>query len=317
MAYNILITGTSSYGVGEGLLKVLYKSAYRDQLRLIGASNSELSAYKHLVSKYYVLPSVGEDNYYEQLCRVVREECVHIVIPGSEAEMLFFSRNKERIEFELNVDIWVNKYEIIETFDDKSRAEAFFKKNHFNTPPSYEENRRSFPIVIKPTHGKSSEGIFIVHDKKQYEAVIELYRTLEQAVIVQQFIEKDREFTVSLINLGVDVEILCMERILNKGATQYAKIVPDACVIEMSQRLHSVLGNEIILNLQIIQQGDDYYCIEVNPRFSGSASMRADLGFNEFDILFAYKYLGRRHMYNLKQDAYCIRGYQEFVYGVE
>ena len=44
MAYNILITGTSSYGVGEGSLKVLYKSAYRDQLRLIGASNSELSA---------------------------------------------------------------------------------------------------------------------------------------------------------------------------------------------------------------------------------------------------------------------------------
>ncbi|GAI90969.1 unnamed protein product, partial [marine sediment metagenome] len=56
MRYNVLVTGTSSYGVGEGLLKSINKSEYRNQLNLIGASNSKLTAYKNLVDSYYILP---------------------------------------------------------------------------------------------------------------------------------------------------------------------------------------------------------------------------------------------------------------------
>src|SRR5690606_9150987 len=131
---------------------------------------------------------------------------------------------------------------------------------------SFENNQQVFPLVIKPTQGKSSEGLFVVHDEYQFEAVMKLYQILDKPVIIQRYIESDREFTVSLINLGTEIEVLCMERILNKGATQYSKINNDPNVIEIANQVHGVLGKEFILNLQIIQKRDEYYLIEINPR---------------------------------------------------
>jgi carbamoyl-phosphate synthase large subunit len=82
----------------------------------------------------------------------------------------------------------------------------------------------------------------------------------------------------------------------------------------MAHRLHAVLGKELILNLQILASAGRYYLFEVNPRFSGSAPMRAKLGFNEFDLLFAGRCLQKVHTYQLLEHAYVLRGYDETVY---
>ncbi|XID91095.1 ATP-grasp domain-containing protein [Paenibacillaceae bacterium WGS1546] len=314
MKHKILVTGTSSYGVGEGLIKTINDSVYRDLIELNGASNSKLTAHKDSLEHYYILPNANHANYYDEIKKIIDTSKIDILIPGSEAEMLFFSQYKCEIEKELNVDIWVNECDIIKTFDDKMQAEAFFKENKLNTPKSIDECNGVFPIIIKPTNGKASEGIYIAKNEEQYKAICNLYRIMGKSILAQEFIEKDFEYTVSLINLNNRLEILCMERILNKGATQYAKIVDEPMILEIAKELHRVLGNELILNLQIVQKGAEFYLIEVNPRFSGSAPMRAKLGYNEFDILYAHKYLNKVHEYTLKKEHYCIRGYEEVIY---
>lgn len=314
MKYNVLITGTSSYGVGEGILKIVNESVYRNDIKLIGASNSKLTAYKNFVENYYILPNASEPEYYEEIRKIIETEEINILIPGSEAEMLLFSQIKDNIKNELNIDVWVNKYEIVEIFDNKLNAEKFFQRFGFNTPKSYQGYPVKFPLIIKPIQGKSSEGIFIVKNIEQYKAIYDFYNAIEKQTIVQEFIEKDAEYTVSLINLEGRLEILCMERTLSKGATQYAKIVEEPVVLEITKKLHQVLGEELILNLQILRKNNDFFVIEVNPRFSGSAPLRAKLGYNEFDIIFAHKYLNKAHKYELKMDSYCIRGYEEVTY---
>jgi len=314
MRYNVLVTGTSSYGVGEGLLKSINESEYRNQLNLIGASNSKLTAYKNLVDSYYILPNANHPDYLKEVNKIIKDEQIHILIPGSEAEMLFYSQNKSKIESELHIDIWVNKNEIINIFENKLEAEKFFINFGIKTPKSYSEWEEVFPLIIKPVTGKSSEGIFIAKDKEQYYAAKNFYQVIGEQIIVQEFIEKEKEYTVSLINLGNRLEIISVERILNKGATQYAKIVHEPAIEDMARVLHSALGDELILNLQILKKNKEYYIFEINPRFSGSAPMRAKLGFNEFDIIFANKYLNKTHVYQLKEDCYCIRGYAELIY---
>jgi len=314
MRYNVLVTGTSSYGVGEGLLKSINESEYRNQLNLIGASNSKLTAYKNLVDSYYILPNANHPDYSKEVNKIIKDEQIHILIPGSEAETLFYSQNKSKIESELYIDIWVNENEIINIFDNKLEAEKFFINFGIKTPKSYSECKEEFPLIIKPVIGKSSEGIFIAKDKEEYYAAKNFYQVIGEQIIVQEFIEKEKEYSVSLINLGNRLEILSMERILNKGATQYAKIVYKPAIEDMARVLHSALGDELILNLQILKKNKEYYIFEINPRFSGSAPMRAKLGFNEFDIIFANKYLNKAHVYQLKEDCYCIRGYEEVIY---
>ena len=39
------------------------------------------------------------------------------------------------------------------------------------------------------------------------------------------------------------------------------------------------------MNIQLRLSGDDIYVFEIHPRFSGTSTMRADVGFNEPDIL--------------------------------
>lgn len=314
MKYKVLVTGTSSYGVGEGILKIVNESAYRSEIRLIGASNTNLTAYKNLAEKYYILPNANHPSYYRQIRNLIETEQIKILIPGSEAETIFFSRKKNEIESELNIDIWTNEYETIKIFDNKMNAEKFFQQVGINTPKPYRDCEGRFPLIIKPIQGKSSEGIFIVRNKQEYQAVCDFYNTIGKKIIVQEFVEKDAEYTVSLINLGNRLEVLCMERILNKGATQYAKIIEEKAIVDITEILHRALGEELILNLQVLKKDNAFYVFEVNPRFSGSAPMRAKLGYNEFDIIFAHKYLNKAHEYMLKKDYYCIRGYEEVIY---
>jgi carbamoyl-phosphate synthase large subunit len=314
MKFNVLVTGTSSYGVGEGLIKLISDSAYKEQINLIGASNSKLTAFKDKLKSYYVLPNANHPTYIDEIKNVIKNERVNILIPGSEAEMIFFSQNKKGLEKELEVDIWVNDFKIINAFDNKLNADEFFNRHEINTPRSYQNRTDNFPLIIKPVQGKSSEGIFIIKNNETFQAVHDLYKVLNIEIIVQEFLEKEAEFTVSLINLGDRLEMLTMERILNKGATQYAKIVDNSKIEDICRKVHSVIGTELILNLQILKKDNEFYVFEINPRFSGSAPMRAKLGYNEFDILFAHKYLNKVHVYELKKDSYCIRGYEEVTY---
>ncbi len=317
--YNILVTGTSSYGVGEGLLKVLVASQYRQHFRLIGASNSMLVPYRKVTDRFYVLPNANHPDYMRALTGVIESERIQIVIPGSEAEMTVLSREKAALEQSHQVQIWVNDADDIERFDNKLTAAQFFATHNINTPQSYTLDERMtaehFPLIVKPTTGKSSEGIHIVRNDQQLQAVKKLFEAYQREVLIQSFLPSTAEYTVSLVHVSGRLEILIMERVLCKGATQYARVMNEIPEIhEMAHRLHAVLGKELILNLQILASAGRYYLFEVNPRFSGSAPMRAKLGFNEFDLLFAGRCLQKVHTYQLLEHAYVLRGYDETVY---
>lgn len=312
--YNVLVTGTSSYGVGEGLLKVINNSKYKENIRLIGASNSNLTAFKHLVENYYILPDANDNDYLTKLKDLLIKEGVDILIPGSEAEMKILSMNKKG--FAEIVDLWVNDYELINTFDNKSIAERYFRLNQLNVPKSYKkisDIKIEYPVIIKPIHGKSSEGIYIINNETQLKAVMNLYDSYNREYIIQQYLEDGLEYTVSMVNLNeIEPEIFISKRILNKGATQYAFYEENDEIKSLCFKLDSLLNNYLLLNIQLIRKKNNYYILEVNPRFSGSSPMRSLMGFNEFDIIFSKKYLGLNLDYKIPVKASCIRGYIEF-----
>ncbi len=313
--YNVLVTGSSSYGVGEGLIKTINISAYSNKIRLIAASNSNLTAYRDLVDKYYILPSAKDEYYLEKLKGLIELENIHILIPGSEAEMEVISRNKSSFK---NIDIWLNDYSLIELFNDKSKADDFFKDNNISVPYTYkdiDDKSLKYPLIIKPNQGKSSENIHVVRNKVQLEAVVNLFKAYNEKFIIQQYIQGGEEYTVSLINLSENYnKILVMKRILCKGATQYSHIEDDNNIEKIVLKIHELIQNELILNIQLIKKDNNYFILEINPRFSGSSPMRSMLGFNEFDIIFCHKYLNRELKCNLLLDKYVIRGYKEFIF---
>lgn len=309
--YNVLITGTSSYGVGEGLIKVVNKSRFRDEIKLTGASNSEMTAFKIMLDNYYILPNADSENYFIELNKIIKKENINIVIPGSETEMVKIAKNIKEISDD--VDIWLNDLEIINTFNNKEKANEFFEKNGILTPKVFKEKKdiKEFPVFLKPISGKSSEGVFIAKSVNQLDVIEKYYAEFNQKYIIQEYIPGE-EYTVSLIDLGEYEEILIMKRKLLKGATQWSKIEENREIKNIILKLNDLIKNKIIINIQLMSYKGRYYIFEINPRFSGSAPMRELLGYNEFDIIFSKKYLDKRLKYELT-DKEAIRGYDEFV----
>jgi carbamoyl-phosphate synthase large subunit len=312
--YNVLITGTSSYGVGEGLIKVVNKSRFRDNIKLIGASNSEMTAFKMLLDNYYILPNANSENYFIELNKIIEKESINIVIPGSEAEIIKIGEKIEKIEkIDKNTDVWINDIEVINTFNNKEKANSFFENNNILTPKEYKNKEKieRYPVLLKPICGKSSENIFIAENREQIEAVENYYEKYKQKYILQEYLPGE-EYTVSLIDLGEYEEILIMKRKILKGATQWAKIEENSEIKLIIENINKLIKNKTIINIQIMKYENKYYIFEINPRFSGSSPMRELLGYNEFDIIFSKKYLNKRLEYKLN-DKEIIRGYDEFI----
>ncbi len=66
------------------------------------------------------------------------------------------------------------------------------------------------------------------------------------------------------------------------------------------EKVASALGSTGPLNIQCRKDGEDIYVFEINPRFSGTTSMRALCGYNEPETLI------RKHLLKEKMRKYLI-----------
>lgn len=88
---------------------------------------------------------------------------------------------------------------------DKSLAKELFAAHGINTPQGFtlkkgeeDDHEVKFPVVVKVTDGGSSVGVYISHNKEEYDhAKAEAFK-LGNTLIVEQYI-KGREFSVGVI----------------------------------------------------------------------------------------------------------------------
>ncbi len=59
-----------------------------------------------------------------------------------------------------------------------------------------------------------------------------------------------------------------------------------------SQRIAAALGVQSAVNIQCRLVNGEIYVFEINPRFSGTTSLRAMIGYNEPDVLIRHHVLG-------------------------
>ncbi len=308
---NVLVTGTSSYGVGEGLLKVVNSSIHREQIKLIGASNSYLTAFKDICDNYEILPNANSSEYISALLLLIEKYNVDILIPGSEAEVRELSTEVGEVILKSS-KVLMNPWNVVSTFDSKLLSSHFFDQNSIPFPKtvkSIDENLK-YPIFVKPEQGKSSENVFKISTRKQLDAILCYYDAYFIESIIQEYIEIEKEYTCSIVNSQTGVYTLITERILNKGATQECRIVDNNEIEMILTKVMNAIKEFQILNVQVAYSNGEYYVFEINPRFSGSAPMRALLGFNEFDLLISEKPIEL----NTHKDSYVIRGYSERKY---
>lgn len=321
---SVLVTGVGGGGLGEQVLKALrlaetpYYIVATDILPVcLGFAEAD---------SHYLVPRASQETYLKEILDVCWKEDIQVLIPGSEQELKKISDNRQLFE-EKSVLLLINEERVINLCLDKWQTSEFFRKNNLNYLPTHLiekeselERLKRFPLVIKPAlHSRGSANAFIAQDEQELRFFVNYLKKQDLIPLVQEYIgSPEQEYTVGVLTdfqgklissivlkrqvmSGLSTKIKIKNRyqdkiknedlVLSSGISQ--GVIDDYPTVQKyTEKVALKLGSKGPLNVQCRQTEQGIFVFEINPRFSGTTSIRALVGFNEPDILIRHQLLG-------------------------
>ena len=322
----VLITASGGGGHGEQILKALRQSG--GPYELYAADANPNSPQLEWVDHPVVLPMASDPAYLRTLLDFLRENEIQALFHGCEPELRLFSRHREEIEA-LGVFLPINPAEVIDLCMSKERTNGFLTEHGFSAPRftvlrTAEEIDAInwFPVVVKPsTGGGGSANVFIAQDASELRALA-TYLHLGPGgpdFLVQEYVGTPTgEFTVGVLHDmdGNYINSIAVRRMLSGQLNIRAKVanrtgredLGPALVISSGvshgeigrfpevtsqcRQIAEALGARGAINVQCRLVDGVVQVFEINPRFSGTTSLRAMVGYNEPDALMRRHLLG-------------------------
>jgi carbamoyl-phosphate synthase large subunit len=322
-AIPVLLTGIGGGGHGEQILKALRLG--RERYRILGTDIDQVCANRGLVDSFQKVPPVTDPGYLDVVLELAKRHGAVAIFHGSEAEMMVFGRNRNAIESE-GYYLPVNPLEVLETCRDKARTSVFLRGMGFATPLSREisymgdlEDFDLFPAIVKPSIGGGSANVFIAQSPGELRAFASYLLTLVPRFVVQEYIgTPDAEFTVGVLHAqdGTYLNSIAVKRIIGNALSVRSSAPNRTGRADLGERLvvssgvsqgvvgrwpevtrqceaiAKALGPTAPINIQCRLVDGRVIPFEINPRFSGTTSLRAMAGYNEPDVLIRRDVLG-------------------------
>lgn len=241
----------------------------------------------HFLSKkiknFYQVPSTAQEkDYVEKILKICLDENINIIIPSTDLDVDIFNKNKEIFEKE-NVNIYIQNKKALEISRDKYKLYKTFLNSHIHVIPTLEykeiETLENFPYIAKPKNGRSSEGVLQINKIKDLEKIEDkdkdnyiIQEYINGSIIVADYIRDKKN--------NKDFSIVRKELIRTKNGA--------GIVVEMHQNkkisdICSYIGNELDINgcicIEFIEKGNEYYVMDINPRFSAGVAFSKKIGY--------------------------------------
>jgi len=294
---NLLVLGVGG-NVSQGILKALANSKLPH--RVIGACISSLSFGLYTVDQAYISPAASDPVFLDWLIRLCRTEQVHAILSGVEPVLTVLAVAAERIYKEAGAVCIVSTPECLAIGHDKLHTAQWLRDSGFSFPQSADAANSEgvdalvrecgYPLVAKPRHGKGAHGVFELRNDEELRTA-----TIKNAYVIQEYLgHPHQEYTVGCFS---DREwmvrgALVMRRDLREGTTYRAEagLFPD--VRKEALQIAKALRPMGPCNIQMRVHNGRAVCFEINVRFSGTAPIRARLGFNDVEASLRHYVLG-------------------------
>ncbi|MFX0197887.1 MAG: ATP-grasp domain-containing protein [Candidatus Hodarchaeota archaeon] len=327
---NVFVTGVGGGAHGEQILKALRMA--KTDYTIIGGDISPYSKGLFEVHHGYILPPATDPDYIGSILKVCKRHNISALFHGSEPELKAMSANREVLEGH-GIFVPINPPHVIETCMDKVKLFDFLNKGGFNFIDfrkvlSLEdlEHFNVLPAVLKPSvRSGGSANTFLAQNKQELLCFGRYLLSIYSEFIIQEYVgNPDCEYTVGVL-VSMDGELLNSIAVkrnilsslsnrlkvenrtqnkrlgdilaLSSGISQ-GEIGPFPEVTKPCEEVALALGARGPLNIQCRLVDGKVYIFEINPRFSGTTSLRAMVGFNEPDLLI------RKHVLNEKIDPH-------------
>lgn len=313
----VMITGLGGGGNGEQLLKALKMSEL--PYKFVGGDMSPFSKGLMEVDYPYILPPATDPDYIDTLLYLCKKHDVQALFHGSEPELKMISKYRQRFT-DKGIFLPINPQTVIDLCMDKDRTMEWLKQNGFSYPATYKiksiEDLNKIdiiPAVLKPSvGGGGSSNLFLAQTEEELRYFGEYLLTIYSEFIIQEYIgTPDSEYTVGVLcdMEGVLVNSIAVKRYILSGLSGKIKVANKSSkaelgnilaissgvsqgqigrfpeVTKLCEEIALKLGSTGAINIQCRYVNGKAYVFEINPRFSGTTSLRAMVGYNEPDVL--------------------------------
>jgi carbamoyl-phosphate synthase large subunit len=322
---NVLITAAN--GIGYLLIKAL-KISPDSSYNVIGTDITPYSSGLYLSDSRYIVPRATDKGYIDRIFSICEKEYVDVVIPCSEIEIENLATRRKTF-LERNIVLLINPSQVINTCLDKWKLNIFLTKNGFPHPKTITADASiaslnideigGFPAIIKSCRGTGSKHLKIVKTFDELTDHLRILKKMHIKAIIQEYIgDRENEYTIGALfsKEGDFIDALTIRRVLAGVSLHMEEYIEDKRYsistglsqgyIEKNKSINSyvkevglTLGAKGPLNFQCRIINDEIKIFEINPRFSGTALIRAMAGFNEADILIR-NFLFNEHFSNIE-----------------
>ena len=272
MANNILILSCGT----RDLLVRYFKKADFDCV--VCADCSELAPALYEGDKYYIIPRMKEDGYFDAVLDICQKENICAILPLQEDELNLIAENRDIFQ-QIGVQVIVSPIDVLQLCRDKYQFFKYMKAHEIPVLNSYVRlsdfeialgtGDVSFPVFVKPVRGAGSVGVMKV-------SCIELLRALveysDEPLLIQEFCD-GKEFGIDVyVDLvsGDVVDIFAKEKLrMRAGETEKSITCNDPSLKDFVRRVASTLKLSGPIDMDIFEINGTFYLSEINPRFGG------------------------------------------------
>jgi carbamoyl-phosphate synthase large subunit len=287
---NILITsaGRRTYLIDY------FKMALKGRGKVIVANSIKNSPAMFVADRSYLVPYSWDENYVNELLVICKLQDVRLIISLHDIDVYILSKYKDFFESE-NIKLLVPDEYIATACLDKLELYKLSNKYgilHCDTYFSLKEvcdkiesGILSFPIMLKPRWGFGSMGLMQVHSLPE---LLSAYSTLEykikksilvnlpiyeanKAIVIQPmlFCEEFGLNVISDMNKNFKTCLTLKKHEMRSGETFSATTIYDEKLFDFGKRISEMTRHEGIIDVDVLKKNDNYYLLEVNPRFGG------------------------------------------------
>jgi carbamoyl-phosphate synthase large subunit len=304
---NILLTcaGRRNY------LVEYFKKALGNRGKVLATNSSAFSSALSTADKSFITPEINNSKYLDTLVDICVTNEVRLLVPLFDLELPLLAKSKN-LFIEKGIFPLISSSDVVDICFDKYRTFTFLRERKFNTPLTFlslddavsaiEQNRISFPLVIKPRWGAGSICIhyadnlgelsfFYQYCKKELKNTYIPFNQNGQDIIIQEKIGRGEEYGMDVLNDLNGRYTVCFvkkKHEMRSGETDSSITVMNDSISSIGKKLGRTLRHIGNLDVDIIMHKDKPYILELNPRFGGGYPFTHLAGANIPAVLLAW-----------------------------
>lgn len=239
---------------------------------------------------FFQAPLAAAPEYLPRLLQAVKDWQVSYLIPLTDIEVDLLCGEKAAFEA-LGCTVCTPDEACVRLCRDKAASAALLKeKGLCRTIPTFspygmEPQEEDYPLMLKPLHGRSSQGLAVVRSRAEFDAALKT----RSDYIAQPYLPGN----VYTVETARDRSGHCwalprleLLRTVN-GLGTTVRVLPDHPLAETCRSIAEAIQLVGVVNMEFIEHDGELYFLEINPRFSGGAgfTMLAGANFAQAELL--------------------------------